>query len=84
VLVDGGEEVVEAVEEGPGRVVLGHLHLVLLLERVDAILALDVGLGRLGVSVAGGDDLGDLLPLRVAEAAAAERDEALPPGVDQR
>ena len=84
VAVGGREEEIEAVEELPAGDWLGPLDLVLLLERVDAVLALDIGLGRLGVAVTGGDGVGDLLPLRVAEAAAAERDEALAPGVDER
>lgn len=74
-LVGGADEGVKAVEEWPGGVRLGLLDLVLLLDGVDAVLVLDIGLEQLGVVIAGGDDL---LPLWVAKAVAAEHDKAPP------
>ncbi|MQL69386.1 hypothetical protein Taro_001691 [Colocasia esculenta] len=73
VVVVGAEEVVEALEEGPlggagGRGSgAGLLEFVLLLEGVDAVLALDVGLGGLGIVVAGAHDVGHLLPVLLPE-----------------
>ena len=84
----GPDEEVELAVEGPGRRPAARaLGLVLLLERVDAVLALDVGARRAAARRgprAGVDGVGDLPPLRLAEAPAVEIEVARAPGVDER
>lgn len=89
----GADEAVEVGKEGPvadvnAAGVIGNpslLDLVLLLEGVDAVLALDVGAaGLLGVAVDGVDGVGDLLPVVVAEVAAVEFEVTVAPGPYER
>ncbi|GER27841.1 maturase K [Striga asiatica] len=75
--VSRSDEKVEAGEEGPGGGGgirdLGLLDLVLLLQSVDPVFALDVGAaGLFGVAVEGVDGVGDLLPVLAAEISTVE------------
>jgi hypothetical protein len=91
-LLDAGErgpdEEVELGVEVPLRWPAARaLGLVLLLERVDAVLALDVGARRAAARGGPGarvDGVGDLPPLWLAEAPAVEVEVARAPGVDER
>lgn len=71
----GAEEAVEAVEERPAGEQpggnFGLLDLVLLLDGVDAILALNIGLRRLGVIIATANNVGNLLPVLLLEISSA-------------
>lgn len=74
----------EAVVEGPfGRRRLGFLELVLLLESIDAVLALDVGAAGLEAVLAGVDCVGNFLPVLLAEIAAVQQEVTVSPGFDQ-
>lgn len=85
------DESVEASEERPGASVVAVgfddlvlLDLVLLLQRVDAILTLDVGSARLlDVAVMGVNSVGDLLPVLLTEVSAIELQVTLAPSVDE-
>lgn len=80
----GTDERVEAVEEGPlGRRGFGLLELVLLLQRVDPVLALDVRLARLNAVLTSVDGVGDLLPVLLTEVTTVELDITVSPGLDQ-
>lgn len=82
--LDGGaDEAVEAGVEGPGgggR--LGLLDLVLLLEGVDAVLALDVRLTVPDAVYTGVDGVGDLLPVLLTEVASVEEEITVAPRLD--
>ena len=89
----GSYQGVEGGEEGPlagvGAAGLGNpslLDLVLLFERVDAVLTLDIGAAGLGsvVAMAGVDSGGDLLPVPLTEIAAVELQVTVAPGLDKR
>lgn len=71
------------IEEPLGGTGLGLLDLVLLLEGVDPVLALNVGLGRLEAVFTGVDGVGNVLPVLLTEVAAVELDVTPAPGVDQ-
>ncbi|CAL1396887.1 unnamed protein product [Linum trigynum] len=83
------DQEVQQVEESPrrderavGRHNHGLLDLVLLLDGVNPVLALDVGaVGLLGEAV---DGLSDVLPVLLAEVPAVELDVAVASGLDER
>jgi len=86
------DEELKAAKERPGGggiAGIGNpslLDLVLLLERVDAVLALHVGAAGpgAGVAVTCVDGVGDLLPVPLAEVPAVEFEVALSPRLDER
>lgn len=76
---------IEAGVETPfgGNGQLGLLELVLLLDSIDAVLALDVGAAGLDAVGPGVDGVGDFHPVFLTEVAAVELQVTVPPGFDQ-
>lgn len=72
------------MEEGPRRTPhLRSLHLVLLLQGIDAVFALRVGFRGFGVIVAAAHHIGYFLPLLLPEVSAAEFEVSFAPRIDE-
>lgn len=81
--MSGDERMERAIEEPVGGKGLGVLDLILLLESVDPVLALNVGLGRLDTVMKGVDGVGNILPVLLTEATAVELDVTPAPRADE-
>lgn len=82
------DEAVEAVEERPpaGAAAGGNLRLldlILLLDGIDSIFALNIGFRGLCIVFAAANDVGNLLPVFLLQIPSTELHVPLPPSVDQ-